>query len=72
MQDDEPDYRALTDTQLANLVRERVDEVRHLREAIHDFGPSLAREQAITRKQQEIDHAERELAHRRIERQHDH
>ena len=64
------DYHALTDTQLAQIVRERVDEIRHLREAIHDLGPSEAREQAILLKQAEIDDAERELAHRRIEKQH--
>ena len=70
MHDERPDFQAMTDTQLAQLVREGVDEIRHLREAIHDLGPSEAREQAILRKQAEIDNAERELAHRRIENDH--
>ncbi len=69
MDEEHPDFEAMTDTQLAQIVRERVDEIRHLREAIHDFGPSVAREEAIRRKQREIDDAERELAHRRIEKQ---
>ena len=69
MDDEHPDFQTMTDTQLAQIVRERVDEIRHLREAIHDFGPSLAREESIRQKQREIDDAERELAHRRIEKQ---
>ena len=57
----------MTDTQLEYVIRELEDEIRHMREAMHDLGPSTAREDAIAARRMRLEAATREFAHRRVE-----
>lgn len=62
------DIQGMTENQIALRVRQLYDDIRELRHAIHDLGPSGTRDDAIASRREEIDELERELAHRRKDR----
>ena len=61
------DVHALTNTQLASMKRELIEELRHIQEAVHTLGPSSARDRALLERRELLDHIDRELAHRRVD-----
>lgn len=54
----------LTDMQLEAMIRELEADIRHLREIVHDVGPSIEREHEIDHRRHRLESAIRELGHR--------
>ena len=63
------DPHIMTETQIRIAMRELEEEITHLRELVHDFGPSSEREADIHARREQLLAFERELEHRRNDAQ---